>query len=323
MTTIKEKFRSLDNEQLQRLTVLLALILLCIFFAFKSPYFLSADNFLLIITQTAVTGITAYGMVFVIISQAVDLSIGSTIAVAGVACAMMISAGIPLPLAILFCILLGAVIGVINGFCVSKMGLPPFVATLGMQMVLRGLALVVTDASPVYVTNSDFFKKIAQGKLFGVIQFPAIYLVVLGIISAFILKKTVIGRHIYAVGSNEDAAKLSGINTAKIRMFAYSYSGIMAAIAVIVLAARVNSGQPTIATGYECNAIAASVIGGASMTGGHGTVSGTILGALVMGILLNGLNLMSVSQNWQTVITVLVVIGAVYMDKLRNAKSRS
>ena len=315
--------RGYSNDSLQKITAAAALLLMCIFFSFASQYFLRVDNLLTIAMQTAITAITAYGMTFVIISAAVDLSIGSTIAVTGVVMAMLVKAGMPIWSAIIICIAVGSLIGALNGFLVSKMLLPPFIATLGSQMALRGLSLVITDARPVYVDNSPQFKLLAQTKLFSIIPIPVLYMLVLGLVAAFILRKVVIGRNIFAVGSNEEAARLSGINTVKVRIFAYLFSGCMAAIAGILLASRVNSGQPTIGVGYEANAIAAAVIGGASMRGGHGSISGTILGAFIMGVLMNGLNLMNVSQNWQVFATGLVVIFAVYIDKIRRANSES
>jgi ribose transport system permease protein len=211
--------------------------------------------------------------------------------------------------------------GMVNGILISKMKLPAFIATLGMQMVLRGLALVVTDARPVYLDNAPQFKQIAQAKLFNTIPFPVLYMIVLGFGAAFLLRKTVIGRNVFAVGSNEESARLSGIDTEKVRIFAFMFSGLMAAIAGLILTSRVNSGQPTIAVGYEANAIAASVIGGASMRGGHGSISGAILGAFILGVLMNGLNLLNVSQNWQVFASGFVVIFAVYLDKVRTSRN--
>ncbi len=317
------KGKGFNSDSLQKMTVLVVMFFMCIFFGVSSEYFFTVKNIMNIALQTAVTGITAYGMTVVIISQAVDLSIGSTIVLTSVIAAMMVAAGQPLWLAILSVLILGAFIGMCNGLMVSKMKLPPFIATLGMQMSLRGLALIVTDSKPVYINNQPLFKEISQYRLFDLIPLPVIYLIILGIIAYFILKRTVIGRHVFAVGSNEEAARLSGINTSKIRVFAYMFCGVMASCAAVVLTARVNSGQPTVGIGYEGNAIAAAVIGGASMTGGHGTITGTILGALVMGILMNGLNLLNVSQNWQTFATGMIVVFAVYIDKVQRARKMS
>lgn len=320
LVALTKRKRKMDNDLSQRLSVALALVLLCVFFSFGNDYFFDIDNFLTIAIQTAITAITAYGMTFVIISRAVDLSIGSILAFSTVTVAMLLNAGVPLLFAIIIVMIAGAVFGALNGIFVSKMGLPPFIATLGAQMAIRGLTMVITDSRPIYITGNDSFRMIFQGKIFGLawLPLPVVYLIVLGLLSSFILRKTVIGRQIFAVGSNEEAARLSGIKTAKIRIFAYLYSGLMASIAGVVLTARVNSGQPTIGVAYEASAIAAAVIGGASMGGGHGSISGTILGAFIMTTLMNGLNLMNVSQNWQMFATGLVVIFSVYLDMVRR-----
>jgi len=305
---------------MQKLTASIALILMILFFSLVSPYFLRLNNLLTIALQTAITAITAYGMIFVIISAGVDLSIGSNIAFTGIMVALMVKGDFPIVVAVMLCLLIGAVTGILNGVLISKLKLPAFIATLGMQMLLRGIALVATDARPVYMDNAPQFKLISQTRIFGQVPIPVLYMAVLGIISAFLLRKTVVGRNVFAVGSNEESARLSGINTDRIRIFAFMYSGIMAAVAGIILTSRVNSGQPTIAVGYEANAIAASVIGGASMRGGHGSISGAILGAFILGVLMNGLNLLNVSQNWQVFASGLVVIVAVYLDRLRSSQ---
>lgn len=314
--------KNLSNDTKQKLTVGLALVAMIVIFSIASPYFLRVDNIMTIALQTAITAITAYGMTYVIVSAAVDLSVGSNIAFTGVMAAMLLQADIPSWLSILITLIIGGFIGSLNGFMVAKMKLPPFIATLGAQMALRGLAMAITDAKPVYIQQVPDFKMLAQYRLFDVIPLPVIYMLVLGVLAAFILRKTVIGRNVYAVGSNEEAARLSGINITKIRLFAYIISGVMAAVAGIIMTSRVNSGQPSIAVGYEANAVAASVIGGASMRGGHGTVSGAILGAFVLGVLMNGLNLLNISQNWQMFATGIVVVIAVYFDKLRTMREQ-
>ncbi len=321
----------INDDQMQKITGLLVIAGMTIFFSvcsnilYNRQVFFTLDNIMNIALQTSLTAISAYGMTFVIISQAVDLSMGSNIALVSVIVAMLISADVPIVLTIIIGCSIGGLIGIANGFTVSKMKLSPFIATLGMQMALRGLALVITNASPIFLASESgqekVFVKIAQYRIFNIIPLPVIYIVILGIFSSFVLKKTVIGRYVFAVGSNEEAAKLSGINTSKIRMFAYFYCGLMTAIAAIVLTARVNSGQPTVGTGYEANAIAAAVIGGASMTGGHGSIIGTVIGAFIMGILMNGLNIIGVSTNWQTLATGVIVVLAVYVDKVRREKS--
>lgn len=308
-----------NTEIWQKLTAPLALVVMCISFSLASPYFLRIDNIMTIALQTAITAITAYGMTFVIVSGCVDLSVGSVIAFTGVGAALMLQAGIPIWLSLTLTLILGALVGSFNGFMVAKMKLPPFIATLGAQMALRGLALILTGAKPVYIQNVPSFKLLAQYRLFDIVPLPVVYTLILGLLAAFLLRKTVIGRNVFAVGSNEEAARLSGIRVLKIRVFAYAFSGLMAAAAGIIMSSRVTSGQPSIAVGYEANAIASAVIGGASMRGGHGSISGSILGAFILGVLMNGLNLLNVNQNWQTFAIGLVVILAVWVDKLRTS----
>lgn len=309
-----------NSELWQKLTAPLALVVMIIFFSISSPYFLRIDNIMTIALQTAITAITAYGMTYVIVSGCVDLSIGSTIALSGVLTALMLQKGFPIAIAIIITLFVGTIVGSFNGFMVAKMKLPPFIATLGAQMAIRGMAMIVTDAKPVYVQNVPTFKMLAQYRLFNMIPLPVIYMIILAILASFLLRKTVIGRHIFAVGSNEEAARLSGIRILQVRMFAYAFSGLMAAAAGVILASRVTSGQPGIAVGYEADAVASAVIGGASMRGGHGTISGSILGAFILGVLMNGLNLLNVNQNWQTFATGLVVILAVWVDKMRTSE---
>ena len=315
-----QKRASLSNETMQMLSVSAALVVMIAVFSLLSPYFLKLDNLMTIALQTAITAITAYGMTFVIVSGAVDLSIGSSIAFTGVIVALLMTSGVPIAIAIPITLIAGALVGTMNGLMVARMKLPPFIATLGAQMALRGLAYIMTDSKPVYIQNVPAFKLLAQHRLFGVVPLPVLYTIALAFVAAFLLRRTVIGRNVFAVGSNEEAARLSGISVAKIRIFAYLFSGVMAAVAGIIMSSRVTSGQPNIAIGYEANAVASAVIGGASMRGGHGSIAGSILGAFILGVLINGLNLMNVSQNWQTFAIGVIMVLAVWIDKLRTAE---
>ena len=315
-----QKRASLSNETMQMLSVSAALVVMIAVFSLLSPYFLKLDNLMTIALQTAITAITAYGMTFVIVSGAVDLSIGSSIAFTGVIVALLMTSGVPIAIAIPITLIVGALVGTMNGLMVARMKLPPFIATLGAQMALRGLAYIMTDSKPVYIQNVPAFKLLAQHRLFGVVPLPVLYTIALAFVAAFLLRRTVIGRNVFAVGSNEEAARLSGISVAKIRIFAYLFSGVMAAVAGIIMSSRVTSGQPNIAIGYEANAVASAVIGGASMRGGHGSIAGSILGAFILGVLINGLNLMNVSQNWQTFAIGVIMVLAVWIDKLRTAE---
>ena len=305
---------------MQMVYVLCALFVMVAIFGVFADNFLKLDNIMTIALQSAITAITAYGMTYVIISGAVDLSIGSNIAFSGVVVALLLQAGVPIVFSILITLVVGALVGSVNGMMVSKMKLPPFIATLGAQMALRGLAYIMTDAKPVYIQNVPSFKLIAQYRLFGIVPLPVLYTIVLAVVAAFLLRKTVIGRNVFAVASNEEAARLSGLNVSKVRIFAYVFSGVMAAVAGIIMCSRVISGQPGIASGYEANAVASAVIGGASMRGGHGSIMGSLVGALILGVLINGLNLMGVSQNWQTFAIGVVMVLAVWVDKLRTSE---
>ena len=304
----------INKELLMRLAPLLSLIILVIFFSFGSPFFFNTENIMTIALQTSVIGIMAIGVTFVIITSGIDLSLGSVVAFSGVAVGISAALGLPLPV----CILAGGLCGYINGLLVTKMTIPPFIATLGLMMSVRGINMVMTDGRAIYFADYPTFKMLAQGRLFDVLPYPVFYLVVVALIAAYILKKTVIGRYVYAVGSNEVAAHLSGIKVQRVKIFVYAFCGLLTGIAGVILASRLNSGQPTVGVGYELEAIAAVVIGGTSLMGGIGTIGGTIIGAFIMSVLKNGLNLMGVSQFWQMVAMGVVVIAAVYLDTLRK-----
>lgn len=311
----------MTNQQLFKLLPLVSLIVLSIFFSIRVESFRTLDNAMLIITQTSIIAIMAIGVTFVIITAGIDLSIGSLLAISGTLFAILfVKMGIPLPLALLLGALTGAFCGFINGVLIARYNIPPFVVTLGMMMLARGFALTLTEGRAVYFPYDAGIYKIFDGKLFGVIPLPIIYLLLIALFSAFILRKTVLGKHIYAVGSNEEAAHLSGINVNYIKIFVYSFCGFLTGIAGVILAARLNSGQPTIGVAYELDAIAAAVIGGTSLSGGVGTVGGTIIGALLMGVLKTGLDQMDVNQFMQMMITGLVLIIAVYVDVIRKKK---
>ena len=302
----------INKELLMRLAPLLSLIILVIFFSFGSPFFFNTENIMTIALQTSVIGIMAIGVTFVIITSGIDLSLGSVVAFSGVAVGISATLGLPLPVCILVGVLAGGLCGYINGLLVTKMTIPPFIATLGLMMSVRGINMVMTDGRAIYFADYPTFKMLAQGRLFDVLPYPVFYLVVVALIAAYILKKTVIGRYVYAVGSNEVAAHLSGIKVQRVKIFVYAFCGLL------ILASRLNSGQPTVGVGYELEAIAAVVIGGTSLMGGIGTIGGTIIGAFIMSVLKNGLNLMGVSQFWQMVAMGVVVIAAVYLDTLRK-----
>ena len=324
-TVIKDKRRS--SEAVQRLLAFGALIIIFIFFSFASPYFFTFSNVVGILIATAVNGLLALGVTFIIISGGIDLSVGTVMTLCSVMTAVTVkNLGLPIPVGIIVGVLTGGVAGFINGIMISKLKLPPFIATLGMLNVARGLSLVITDLSPIYFPLETGFNNIAMGSFLGTIipgfDIPNAVLIMFGsaIIASIILTKTVIGRYCYALGSNEEAARLSGVNIVFWKTAIYTLGGLFVGIAGIVIAARLNSAQPALGQGYELDAIAAAVIGGISMSGGEGTMLGTIIGAFIISTLTNGLRMMSVPQEWQIVITGLIILSAVYMDILRRKK---
>jgi ribose transport system permease protein len=316
----QKKWRS-STQAIQKAAAFLSLVIMIGFFSLGSPFFMSFDNLMTVILQTTVIGILAIGVTFVIISAGIDLSLGAVLALTGMIIGKAVNAGLPLWLSILCGILVATVSGFLNGFLVAKATLPPFIATLGIMMIARGLTLVISQARPVYFLVAPSFRLISQGSLFGAVPYPPIYLLVLALIASFVLRRLAIGRHIYGLGSNEVAVKLSGVSVERVKIFTYSACGFLAGIAGVVLTARLNSAQPAAGLSYELDAISAAVIGGASLSGGEGTILGTIIGALIMGVLKNGLNLMNVSQFWQQVAMGIVVIGAVYLDIVRRRRS--
>jgi len=300
----------------QEFVIFISLLILIAFFSVTSEYFLSLQNFLTIGLQTSIIGIIALGMTYVIITAGIDLSVGSIVAFSGVIIGFSLQYGLPIPIAIVIGLIAGTLIGVLNAFLIVQAKLPPFIATLGMMMSLRGFTLAITNGMPI--SQFDYaFSQFASSKLMG-IPMPLIYFLGLGLIFGIVLKYTKIGKHTYALGSNEDAAKLSGVNVDKVKYFAYGLTGFLCAFSGAILTSRLISAQPTEGTGYEMDVIAAVIIGGSSLMGGIGTILGTIIGAFIMSVLKNGLNMLDVSGFWQQVIIGLVVLGAVWLDKRKS-----
>ncbi|MCX7040114.1 MAG: ABC transporter permease [Spirochaetes bacterium] len=308
-------------QAIQKAAAFLSLVLMIGFFSIGSPFFMTFDNLMTVILQTSVIGILAIGVTFVIIASGIDLSLGAVLAFSGMVIGKAVNAGLPVWLSVICGILVATIMGLLNGVLVAKATLPPFIATLGIMMVARGLTLVVSEARPVYFLVAPSFKLISQGSLFGAIPYPIIYLLILALAASFVMRRLGIGRYIYGLGSNEMAVRLSGVNVDRVKIFTYSVCGLLAGVAGVVLTARLNSAQPAAGMSYELDAIAAAVIGGTSLSGGEGTILGTMIGALIMGVLKNGLNLMNVSQFWQQVAMGIVVIGAVYMDIVRRRRN--
>ncbi|MFJ8361579.1 substrate-binding domain-containing protein [Streptomyces sp. NPDC093984] len=295
---------------------LTALIVLVIAMSALSGDFLTTDNLLNIGVQAAVTAILAFGVTFVIVSAGIDLSVGSVAALSATVLAWSAtSAGLPVATAVILAIATGLAAGLVNGILISYGKLPPFIATLAMLSVGRGLSLVISQGSPIAFPNSVSHLGDTLG---GWLPVPVLVMVVMGLITAFVLGRTYIGRSMYAIGGNEEAARLSGLRVKKQKIAIYALSGLFAAAAGIVLAARLSSAQPQAANGYELDAIAAVVIGGASLAGGTGKASGTLIGALILAVLRNGLNLLSVSAFWQQVVIGVVIALAVLLDTVRR-----
>ncbi|WP_031478619.1 ABC transporter permease/substrate-binding protein [Streptomyces bicolor] len=295
---------------------LTALIVLVIAMSALSGDFLTAENLLNVGVQAAVTAILAFGVTFVIVSAGIDLSVGSVAALSATVLAWSAtSEGVPVFLAVLLAIATGIACGLVNGFLVSYGKLPPFIATLAMLSVARGLSLVISQGSPIAFPDSVSHLGDTLG---GWLPVPVLVMVGMGLITAFVLGRTYIGRSMYAIGGNEEAARLSGLRVKKQKLAIYAFSGLFAAAAGIVLAARLSSAQPQAAQGYELDAIAAVVIGGASLAGGTGKASGTLIGALILAVLRNGLNLLSVSAFWQQVVIGVVIALAVLLDTVRR-----
>ncbi|MGW1600758.1 ABC transporter permease/substrate-binding protein [Streptomyces eurythermus] len=295
---------------------LTALIVLVIALSALSGDFLTTDNLLNIGVQAAVTAILAFGVTFVIVSAGIDLSVGS---VAALSATMLgwsaTSHGVPVALAVVLAVATGVVAGLVNGFLIAYGKLPPFIATLAMLSVGRGLALVISQGSPIAFPGSVSHLGDTLG---GWLPVPVLVMVVMGLIAAVVLGRTYIGRSMYAIGGNEEAARLSGLRVKRQKLAIYALSGLFAAVAGVVLAARLSSAQPQAADGYELDAIAAVVIGGASLAGGTGKASGTLIGALILAVLRNGLNLLSVSAFWQQVVIGVVIALAVLLDTVRR-----
>lgn len=299
--------------------ILVGLIILITFFAIKAPNFLTKKNLLNVLLQSSITAIVAQGMTIVITGGGIDLSVGSVLALSSIFAAKFMAGNMAMWLAIILGILIGVLFGVINGFIISRTTIAPFIVTLGIQSIGRGIVYIACDGVPITKLPMDF-RVIGGGKLLDLIPIPALFMLFFGAIAFTILHRSKFGRHVFAVGSNENTAYLSGVNVVKIKQIMYIICSTFAGIAGIIYASRVISGQPNAGESYETDAIAATVIGGTSMAGGQGSIIGTILGALIMGILSNGLNMLSVNYYYQKVTIGLVIIGAVYLDSIRNKK---
>ena len=290
-------------------------------FSLASKSFLTLGNILSVGRQMSFTGIAAIGMTLVMLTGGIDISVGSMLAMAGVLCAKLSAdVGLPLWIAVVITLLIGALFGLINGAAVTRLHIPALIATLATQTILKGIAYLLTNAVPVK-NLSTTYKFLGQGYIFGVIPVPLIITVALYVLAWWYLDKTYLGRRVYLSGGNEEAARLSGINTKWTITGTYVFSGVFAAIAGVLMAARLGSGQPSVGSGFEMDVITATVLGGISVNGGKGKVVNVFVGACIMGVLANGMTMLNINQYLQWIINGLVLLFAVTMSNLRKSSS--
>ena len=307
----------LKKISIKKMKPVLGLILFSVAITIIRPNFMTSANLLNVLRQTSINAIIAAGMTFVILTGGIDLSVGSILAFSSAVGVWMLQTGNGIAVSVLVCLVIGALAGLFNSVVITRGNIQPFIATLATMTLLRGATLVFTGGKPLAISFSKdainlsslrFFQKIGSGKVLG-IPIPIIIMIVVFLLCWHIL------RNIYAIGGNEEAAKLSGLNVKRIKAMAYVFNGVLAALAGLILASRLVSAQPTAGNGYELDAIAAVVLGGTSLAGGQGSVLGTILGALIIGVLNNALNLMDVSSYYQMICKAIVILIAVLLDR--------
>jgi len=323
-----------QKDLIQKFAALAGLLILMLVFSLTSDAFFSVGNAMTVSLQVTTIVYLGIGATLVILTGGIDLSVGSVLALSGVVAGMLVKSGMPVAPAMVIGVVVGALCGAINGLCVTKLRLPPFIATLGMMLVARGVALQLTDARAISGLG-EAFGTLGNGALWRIekideqgfpdvvfpgIPYPVLLMIVIAIAAGILLRRTTLGRHLHAVGSNGEAARLSGINVGGVAMFAYVASGALAGLTGCVLMSRLVTAQPNEGVMYELDAIAAAVIGGTSLLGGVGTISGTLIGAFVIGILRNGLNMNGVSSFTQQIIIGLVILVTVWIDQLRNRR---
>lgn len=315
---MKRKF----SDVLRQYMIFLIFIVLIIGFSIMSPAFFDIGNAMNIIRQISMMGIVTVGFTFVLIGGGLDLSVGSQIAIMDILiCSMIINGGVHPVLAMLIGIIFTTAIGTFNGFIISKTGIPPLIATLAMQTALRGAAFVISNGFPLYGIP-DWMKVIGQGNLFGVFPVPGIIMIVVIIFGSILLNKTYVGRHFYALGSNEEAARLTGINIHLTRIATYALLGFLTGIAGVVMLCRTGSGQPNIANAFEMDVLTAAVLGGVSVNGGKGKILGAIIGAAIIGVLNNGMSIMGANDYWQQIIKGCVLLAVVVFDSFSRTDNK-
>ncbi|MET0959394.1 MAG: ribose ABC transporter permease [Psychrobacillus psychrotolerans] len=310
--------KSSSQSFLQKLGPVIGLILIVVIISVMSPNFLTLNNLLNVLRQVSINALIAFGMTFVILTGGIDLSVGSILALTGAVTAGFLASGMDPMFAMFLGLILGAILGAINGIIISKGNVAPFIATLATMTIYRGLTLVYTEGRPISgLGDSLSFQLIGKGYFFG-IPVPVITMAIAFGVLYFVLKKTTFGRRVYAVGGNEEASRLSGIKVDRIKVYVYALTGTLAALASLILTSRLNSAQPTAGNMFELDAIAAVVLGGTSLTGGRGWIVGTLIGALIIGVLNNGLNLIGVSSFFQQVVKGAVILVAVLLDRKKT-----
>ena len=305
------------KDILARLRPLIGLVGLAVIVSLLSPRFLSVGNLLNVLRQTSINAVIAAGMTFVILTAGIDLSVGSVLAYAGAIMGSLLGSPLPFGLDLVIVLLFGAGIGVLTGIVITRGKVQPFIATFVSMTIFRGATLVFTQGRPIDTSSGKFanaFAFVGEGYLLG-IPVPVVIMVLVFVVVYYVLRYTRFGRYVYAIGGNEEAARLSGLHTRLVKTAVYAVSGLLAALAGIILTARLSSAQPTAGTGYELDAIAAVVIGGTSLAGGSGTILGTLIGALIIGILNNALNLLNVSSYYQMIAKGAVILIAVLLDR--------
>ncbi|AMA73932.1 MULTISPECIES: ABC transporter permease subunit [Aneurinibacillus] len=302
----------------QKLGPFIGLLIITVILAVLSPNFLTLDNILNVLRQVSINALIAFGMTFVILTGGIDLSVGAILALAGALTAGMMTAGMDPLLSILIALLSGVLMGTANGLLIAKGKVAPFIATLSTMTIFRGLTLVYTEGRPITGFDSEMFTMLGAGYFF-VIPVPVLWMLGCFAVLYFILKKTAFGRRIYAIGGNEEAAILSGIKADRVKIYIYALTGLLSALAGVILTSRLNSAQANAGMGYELDAIAAVVLGGTSLSGGRGWIFGTLIGAMIIGVLNNGLNLLEVSSFYQQVVKGAVILLAVLLDRKKTA----
>lgn len=308
-------------KYMSELTTVIALIILMAVITIINSNFLTANNLLNLLLQVTSNALIAFGMTFVILTGGIDLSVGSILALSSALTAGLLGSGMPVALAILISLILGCILGMMNGLLISYGKLAPFIVTLATMTIFRGATLVYTNGNPITKGLSDtfLFQFLGQGYIV-VIPFPVIIMFIVFIVLYVLLHKTAFGKSVYAIGGNEKAAYISGVKLNKVKIIIYSISGMMASISGLIITSRLSSAQPTAGASYEMDAIAAVVLGGTSLSGGKGRILGTLIGALIIGVLNNGLNIIGVSAFWQQVVKGVVILIAVLIDRFKVVK---